>query len=119
MTLVDAGIQLSYLSDVEDIIKQALKLDELRVYSGSLQSGIGFSLSTNRSSEVVGEERRQYNWLMSRYFGNKLRIGYTASFDGQDTSIFAEYNLNRHLNFSVSMDEDQKKWYGLQYHTRF
>jgi translocation and assembly module TamB len=119
MTLVDAGIQLSYLSDVEDIIKQALQLDELRVYSGSLQSGIGFSISSNRASEVVGEDRRQYNWLAARYFGRNLRIGYTASFDGQDTSIFAEYNLGRNWNFSISEDEDQNKWYGLQYHTKF
>ena len=50
MGLIDAGIQLSYLSDVEDAIKQALQLDELRVYSGSLQSGIGFSVDAKRVS---------------------------------------------------------------------
>jgi translocation and assembly module TamB len=119
MTLVDAGIQLSYLSDVEDAIKQALNLDELRVYSGSLQNGIGFSVDVNRANQVIGEDRRQYNWLISRSFGGKLRLGYTASFDGEDTSIFAEYNLLRKVNLSISMDEEQNKWYGIQYHTRF
>jgi translocation and assembly module TamB len=119
MTLVDAGIQLSYLSDVEDAIKQALNLDELRVYSGSLQNGIGFSVDANRANQVIGEDRRQYNWLVSRSFGGKLRLGYTASFDGEDTSIFAEYNLQRKINLSISVDEDQNKWYGIQYHTMF
>lgn len=82
MGLIDAGIQLSYLSDVEDAIKQALQLDELRVYSGSLQSGIGFSVDAKRANEVIGDDRRQYNWLVAKSFGDKLRLGYTASFDG-------------------------------------
>lgn len=66
MGLIDAGIQLSYLSDVEDAIKQALQLDELRVYSGSLQSGIGFSVDAKRANEVIGDDRRQYNWLVAK-----------------------------------------------------
>ena len=119
MGLIDAGIQLSYLSDVEDAIKQALQLDELRVYSGSLQSGIGFSVDAKRANEVIGDDRRQYNWLVAKSFGDKLRLGYTASFDGEDSSIFAEYFLNRRLNLSVSVDEENRAWYGVQYHTRF
>ena len=108
MGLIDAGIQLSYLSDVEDAIKQALQLDELRVYSGSLQSGIGFSVDAKRANEVIGDDRRQYNWLVAKSFGDKLRLGYTASFDGEDSSIFAEYFLNRRLNLSVSVDEEKQ-----------
>ena len=82
--LVDAGLQMTFLADVEDAIKDALGLDELRIYSGTVQNTIAFSADPDRANEVTGQDRRQYNVLLSRYFGRKLLIGYTTSlFDGE------------------------------------
>ena len=118
-SLVDAGLQLTYLADVEDAIKDALGLDELRIYSGNLQTGIGFSLDAQRANETNLQDRREYNVLVSKYFGNKLKVGYTTRFDGEEYNTFAEYYIAKKVNLSFSVNQDQEHWYGVQYHTRF
>ena len=117
--LVEAGLQLSFLANVEDVIKEALGLDDLRIYSGHVENGLGFSADVNKANSATGQERRQYNVLMSKYFGNKLRVGYTTSFDGQKSNAYAQYYITRHLNIGFSVNQDQDHWYGVQYRTRF
>lgn len=117
--LVDAGLQLSFLANVEDVIKDLLGLDDLRIYSGNIQSGLGFSADINKANNAVGQDRRQYNVLMSRYFGNKVMVGYTTSFDGERSNAYAQYYFTRHLNIGFSVNQDQEHWYGVQYRTRF
>ena len=117
--LADAGLQLSYLANVEDAIKDALGLDDLRIYSGNIQNGLGFSADSRKANTAIGQDRRQYNVLLSRYFGHKLMLGYTTSFDGERSSAFAQYYITRHLNLGFSVNQDQEHWYGVQYRTRF
>ena len=117
--LVDAGLQMTFLADVEDAIKDALGLDELRIYSGNVQNLVSFSADTNRANEATGQERRQYNVLLSRYFGRKLLLGYTTSFDGEEHNLYAGYRVAPKVHLGVSIDEDNNRWYGVQYRTRF
>ena len=103
----------------EDAIKDALGLDELRIYSGNVQNLVSFSADTNRANEATGQERRQYNVLLSRYFGRKLLLGYTTSFDGEEHNLYAGYRVAPKVHLGVSIDEDNNRWYGVQYRTRF
>ena len=57
--------------------------------------------------------------LLSKYFGNKLKVGYTTRFDGEEYNTFAEYYIAKKVNLSFSVNQDQEHWYGVQYHTRF
>lgn len=117
--LLDAGLQMTFLGDVEDYIKRALTLDDLRIYSGSLRSGLGFDVDSFRANAANNEERSRYNFLVSKRLTKNIKAGYTSSFDGQYHSIFAEYELNKHLNLDVSMNEKHEKWYGIQYQISF
>lgn len=117
--LVDAGLQMTFLADVEDAIKDALGLDELRIYSGTVQNTIAFSADPDRANEVTGQDRRQYNVLLSRYFGRKLLIGYTTSFDGEKSNLYAGYRIAPRVHIGISTDQDNNHWYGVQYRTRF
>lgn len=117
--LVDAGLQMTFLADVEDAIKDALGLDELRIYSGTVQNTIAFSADPDRANEVTGQDRRQYNVLLSRYFGRKLLIGYTTSFDGEKSNLYAGYRIAPKVHIGISTDQDNNHWYGVQYRTRF
>ena len=117
--LVDAGLQMTFLADVEDAIKDALGLDELRIYSGTVQNTIAFSADPDRANEATGQDRRQYNVLLSRYFGRKLLIGYTTSFDGEKSNLYAGYRIAPRVHIGISTDQDNNHWYGVQYRTRF
>ena len=116
--LVDAGLQMTFLADVEDAIKDALGLDELRIYSGTMQNGVGFSADAEETNQATGQDRQQYNVLLSRRFG-KLMVGYTASFNGQKSNAFVGYPINRQMFLGISMNQDHEFWYGLQYRKSF
>lgn len=120
MSLVDAGLQMTFLANVEDAIKEALGLDDLRIYSGTIQNMVSFSTTDiDRANEATGQDRRQYNVLMSRSFGRKLLLGYTTSFDGEKSNLYAGYRVGRKTYLGISMDQDHDHWYGVQYRTKF
>lgn len=116
--LVDAGLQMTFLADVEDAIKDALGLDELRIYSGTVQNGVGFSANAEEANQATGQDRQQYNVLLSRRFG-RLIVGYTTSFNGQKSNTFLGVPLNRRTFLGVSMNQDHEHWYGIQYRKSF
>jgi translocation and assembly module TamB len=117
--LLDAGLQMAFLSDIEDFVKQNLALDDFRIYSGSIRSGLGFDLDTLKANTASSEERTEYNVLFSKYIGKNVMVGYTTSFDQKYHSVFAEYNINRHISLNFSHNEKSENWYGIQYQKTF
>lgn len=121
--LMTVGLQMTVLGDVETWIKQTLGLDQFRIYTGKVRSGIGFESAKDRSLDLTPDERSQYNVLVSKYLNNNFMFGYTTSFDALDRSFFGQYDISRHMNITYSrsyeMDSDPKDWYGLEYKITF
>lgn len=121
--LMTVGLQMTVLGDVETLIKQTLGLDQFRIYTGKVRSGIGFESAKDRTQELTTDERNQYNVLVSKYLNDKLMIGYTTSFDALDRSIFGQYDISRHMNITYSRSYDTleraEDWYGLEYKISF
>ena len=125
--LATIGLEMAVLGDVELWVKQTLGLDQFRIYTGEVRSGIGFegNISSRRSGdrELNAEDKNKYNVLVSKYLTNKFLIGYTTSFNGLDRTIFGQYDISKHLNLSYSrsyeLDDRPKDWYGLEYNVNF
>jgi len=117
--LLDVGLEMTFLRDVETLFKEELKLEQFRVYSGNVATGIGFEIDAKDSSEFNKEEREQYNVLASKYLTDKLLVGYASSLDGEHHNIFTQYDLTDKLKLNFSINEDQKKWYGVEYQISF
>lgn len=121
--LMTAGLQMTVLGDVELLIKQSIGLDQFRIYTGKVRSGIGFESFKDKNQELTAEERSQYNLLISKYLTDNFMIGYTTSFDGIDRSIFGQYDISRHFNITYSrsydLSDEVEEWYGLEYKTTF
>jgi translocation and assembly module TamB len=117
--LLEAGLQMTFLGDVEDFIKRALTLDDFKIYSGSTRSGLGFDIDSVKVNNSSQEERNKYNILVSKYLTKHILVGYTTSLDQQYHSVFAEYNIGQKLNLDFSINEKQEKWYGVMYRTTF
>ena len=64
--LMTAGLQMTVLGDVEMLLKQTLGLDQFRIYTGKVRSGIGFESAKDRKQELTPDERNQYNLLLRR-----------------------------------------------------
>lgn len=121
--LMSVGLQMTVLGDVEMLVKQTLGLDQFRIYTGKVRSGIGFESAKDRSQELTADEKNQYNVLVSKYLNNNFMIGYTTSFDNVDRSIFGQYDISRHMNLTYSrsydLSKEVKDWYGLEYKISF
>ena len=121
--LMTAGLQMTVLGDVETWIKQTLGLDQFRIYTGKVRSGIGFESAKDRNQELTSDERNQYNVLVSKYLNNNFMFGYTTSFDALDRSIFGQYDISRHMNITYSrsydLNDKTDNWYGLEYKITF
>lgn len=121
--LMTAGLQMTVLGDVEMLLKQTLGLDQFRIYTGKVRSGIGFENAKDRNQELTQDERNQYNLLLSKYLGSRFMAGYTTSFDGIDRSFFGQYDINRRLNVTYSrsydLSDEAEDWFGLEYKVTF
>lgn len=121
--LMTVGLQMTVLGDVETWIKQTLGLDQFRIYTGKVRSGIGFESAKDRNQELTADERNQYNVLVSKYLNNNFMFGYTTSFDALDRSIFGQYDISRHMNITYSrsydLNDKTDNWYGLEYKITF
>ena len=121
--LMTVGLQMTVLGDVEMLIKQTLGLDQFRIYTGKVRSGIGFESTRNTTQDLTTDERNQYNVLVSKYIGGKFLIGYTTSFDALDRSVFGQYDISNRFNLTYSRKYDMydktEDWYGLEYKVSF
>ena len=117
--MLDVGLEMTFLRDVETLFREELNLDQFRVYSGNTASGIGFEINAKDSSEFTQEEREQYNILVGKNLSDNVTVGYAASLDGQYYNAFTQYGINDNITLNFSLDEEQKKWYGIEYHISF
>ncbi|HIU63759.1 MAG TPA: translocation/assembly module TamB domain-containing protein [Candidatus Avacidaminococcus intestinavium] len=117
--LLDVGLEMTFLSDVESLFKEELKLDQFRVYSGNTASGIGFDLSSKDVSEFTKDEREQYNVLIGKYISDNVLVGYASSLDGDSHNVFTQYDIDGNVVLNFSLDEKQRKWIGVEYHHSF
>lgn len=122
-TLAAAGLEMAVLADVEMWIKQTLGLDQFRVYTGKVRSGVGYEGVRATGRDLSVDEKTQYNILISRYLTDKFLVGYTTSFNGLDRTMFGQYDISKHLNFTYSrsyeLDGKPETWYGLEYNVNF
>ena len=117
--MLDVGLEMTFLRDVETLFREELNLDQFRVYSGNTASGIGFEINAKDSSEFTQEEREQYNILVGKNLSDNVTVGYAASLEGQYYIAFTQYGINDNITLNFSLDEEQKKWYGIEYHISF
>lgn len=121
--LMSVGLQMTFLGDVEMLVKQTLGLDQFRIYTGKTRSGIGFESYHDRNTELTPDEKSQYNVLVSKYLNNNFMLGYTTSFDANNKSAFGQYDISKHMNITYSrsydLAKDPKDWYGLEYKISF
>ena len=121
--LMSVGLQMTFLGDVEMLVKQTLGLDQFRIYTGKTRSGIGFESYHDRNTELTADEKSQYNVLVSKYLNNNFMLGYTTSFDANNKSAFGQYDISKHMNITYSrsydLAKDPQNWYGLEYKISF
>jgi len=117
--LLGAGLQMTFMGDIEDFVKQTFAFDEFRIYNGNVRTSIGFDIDALKAENFTNEDRNQYNVLVSKRFMKNAMVGYSSSFDREYHSVFAEYDITDKINLNFSKDEKNRRWYGIQYQMSF
>ena len=117
--LMTVGLEMTVLGDVEEIFKETLGLNEFMIYSGRLRTGHSLG---GEEGELTEDEKDQYNILVSKYLTDNLLVGYTVSSDSEHESIFAQYDISRHMSINYERNKDYdttEDWYGIEYKVTF
>lgn len=120
--VMSAGLQMAVLGNVELWVKQTLGLDQFRVYTGKVNSGISFDGNYSKK-ELTQEDKNRYNVLISKYLTDKFMVGYTTSFNGDESIMYGQYDIGKHFNLTYSekakLDNKKEHWYGIEYRIDF
>lgn len=107
MSLLDAGLQLRFLSEVEDIFRNATGFDDVR-----------FVRSTD-TTQKESDSRQLYNLEVSKYITDRLMLSYTMGVDHSEHSAAFRYDLNKRVSLTGSLAEQNRSRIGLETRFRF
>ncbi len=110
--LLIVGLQMSFLSEVEDVMRNVLWLDRFTIARGS-----GSAFDTH--DEESNKDLDVYHVEMGKYITDKVMLKYTQQIGGDDTHrVGVQYDMND--RFGLSLEKEAQKFIvGLEARIRF
>ena len=105
--LLDAGLQMRFLAEMEGAFRKAFGFDEFRLVRGTL--------AADEKKEVT--DREVYNVEIGKYITDRLMLSYTLGIDHNEQSMAFRYDLSRRFSLTGSWDNERRSRFGLE--TRF
>ena len=124
MGLLGVGLQARFLSELESTVRDALGLDEFRLFSSNVTTDSNGKIKKNRRSANnsvetdskldATSEQQLYNLEVGKYMTDRLMVGYTTAINRQYHTYRLQYDLTRRINLTMSIDQDNDRWYGVE-----
>lgn len=111
--LLDAGLQMRFLTEVESAFRQAFGVDEFRVVRGNDNGTDFWSLAPEPVNRDV------YSISVSKYVNDRLELSYTQGVNYRTYTAAFRYDLSRRLAVSGSLDEQNRAVLGVEARYRF
>lgn len=111
VALLDMGLQMSFLSEVESVMRSALGVDEFKVVRDTLAFS-GTESARNMDREV-------YNIEIGKYVSDKLLLKYTTGLDHDSYKFGVRYDFNSKISLTTDIDQDNKSSIGLEARFKF
>ncbi len=110
VSLLDAGLQMRFIAEVESSLQNALGVDELQLVRSSLFD------SSSRSSRN-DDQFQGYNIQIGKYLTDKLLINYSVGLDQHNNSFGFRYDLTKNIGIGGSVGGPTKSQLTIE--TRF
>lgn len=117
VSVLGAGLQMQFISQVEGNFRSALGLDEFRLVKDTTSNIIKKSYSDREESTTVSQE--VYNIEMSKYLTDRLLLSYTMGVDHDKSNLALRYSLSTRTSLTTSIDEKKRTWFGFETRFRF
>ncbi|SDP42840.1 translocation/assembly module TamB domain-containing protein [Selenomonas ruminantium] len=112
--LLAVGLQMSFLSEVEGIMRQYLYLDKFSISRGS-----GSAFDTHEAEKENRENKYDFNVSMGKYITDKVMLRYTHGFGGDNINRYGvQYDVNDHWGVTVER-EASKYIFGVEARVTF
>ena len=109
-SMLNVGLQMSFLSEVEGVMRDALNLDEFSIGRDTSESGR--KNSDNNAREV-------YNVEMGKYISDKVMIKYTQGIGTDIRRYGIQYDFNDHMSLTTQRTQDNATVVGLEARFKF
>jgi translocation and assembly module TamB len=106
VSLLDTGLQMRFVSELEGMFRDAFGLDEFRLVRGLLTS-----------DSAVPVDREAYNLQFGKYITDRLMLSYTMGLDNHDYNMAFRYDLSKRISLTGSRDSQNNSLIGFE--TRF
>ncbi len=113
VSLLDAGLQMRFIAEVESALQEALGVDEFRLVRSSLFD----STSRNSRKDQSDGQFQGYNLEVGKYITDKLLINYSMGLDQHNNTIGFRYDLTKNIGVGGSFGGTTKRM--LTVETRF
>lgn len=107
--LLNIGLQMSFLNEVESAVRSALGVDEFKVVRDTLAL-----TGANGSSD-----REVYNVEIGKYVNDKLMLRYTTGIDHSSYKFGARYDFSSKISLTTDIDQDSDAIVGLEARFKF
>ncbi|SMC38544.1 translocation/assembly module TamB domain-containing protein [Sporomusa malonica] len=113
VSLLDAGLQMRFIAEVESTLQDTLGVDEFRLVRSSI-----FDTSTRGTRSNEADSQFQgYNIEIGKYLTDKFLLSYTMGLDQHNNSIGFRYDITRNIGIGGSFGGTTKSL--LTVETRF
>lgn len=104
-TMLSLGLQMTFLGDIEDSVKQLLQLDEFRL---SQETMFG-SKEEAHTQRALG-----YNVIIGKYISPKVMLQYTHGLNQDVNRFIIRYDFDHRMSAFVGTREDDQLWFGFE-----
>ena len=112
-SLVNFGLQMSFLGELENNMRNVLNLDEFTI------AGESVSASGSKKNNADNNTREVYNVEMGKYINDKIMLKYKQGIGSSDYSYGIQYDLNDRMSLTANRDQDSKYTYGIEARFKF
>ena len=100
--LLAVGLQMTFLSEVEGIMRNYLALDKLTITRGS-----GSMFASQLSPKENDENKYDFNVTMGKYITDKVMLRYTHGFGGDQINRYGvQYDINDHWGLTLERESN-------------
>lgn len=110
--LLDAGMQMRFLTEAESVFRNAFGLDDFRLVRGTTPADILVPMQ-----DLSITDQQAYSLSFSKYINERLMLTYTTGVDHQGHTVSFRYDLSRRVSFTGLQDEQNRIRLGVE--TRF
>ena len=108
--LLNVSLRMSFLSEVDGIIRNALKVDEFNIARDTL--------SQDGNSESL-RNREVYNVEIGKYISDKVMLKYSRGIGYDRNKVILQYDINDHMSFTGSAADNNAYTVGFEARFRF